>query len=131
MNDDQYNKLLEAIDKSNQELESRLDGRIKQANQDLESRLTSQISDLRQDTQSMDLKLFNEVQKVNSKVGLLAETSASKSDIDHIVGVLDRMRALLDTDEVERGAQNVQLDQHEQTLTEHETQLNRLEKRLA
>ena len=50
---------------------------------------------------------------------------------DGIYVQLDTIRGLLDTDELERGAQSMQIDRHETQLQTHNAWLERLQKRRA
>lgn len=59
------------------------------------------------------------------------EVSQTRERVDGIYNHLDDIRGLLDTDELERGAQSVQLDRHEDALTRLDLRVGTLERQAA
>jgi hypothetical protein len=54
------------------------------------------------------------------------EVGDVKNEVRGIYSHLDEIRGLLDTDELERSAQSVQLDRHESAIAEHDKALTGL-----
>ena len=57
------------------------------------------------------------------------EVGDVKREVKGIYSHLDEIRELLDTDELERGAQSMQLDRHEKAITDHDKKLTILLKK--
>lgn len=60
------------------------------------------------------------------------EVGEIKLEVQGIYNHLDEIRGLLDTDELERGAQSMQIDRHKEAIADHDKKLSvLLEKRTA
>ena len=57
------------------------------------------------------------------------EVGEVKQEVKGIYNHLDEIRVLLDTDEIERGAQSMQLDRHEEAIANHDKKLSVLLKK--
>lgn len=116
---DQMNQHMGGFERRTEERFEKLDRRIDDFEQrteqrfnDTERRFTALESDI-SDLNASFLKLYQHMERRFNEFDAKLDTKADQSQMDRIHKVLDAIMARLDTEEVERAAQNSQLNRHE------------------